>query len=131
MEALESLLFGIEPLTALAVGVGAILLPPAIGAIASNFNQEEEAGTESSDQSTENPVSQAFGSAGDAARGFAKDAIVWGFDVVENVQTAFAEASESFQDFMAESKAEHETKKADRQTADAGVQPRTVDIAGE
>lgn len=125
MEAIESLLFGIEPLTALVVGIGAILLAPAIGAVSSTIGKQEE---ESAAESTENPVTETFNSAGDTAKGFAKDAMVWGMDVVENIQTTFAEASESFQDFVAEAKAEYETKKAERQTADTTTQPRAVEI---
>jgi len=126
MEAIESLLFGIEPLTALVVGIGAILLAPAIGAVSSMMGKQDQ--EESTAESTENPVTQTFNSAGDTAKGFAKDAIVWGMDVAENIQTTFAEASESFQDFVAEAKADYETKKAERQAADTTTQPRRVEI---
>ncbi|MFB2876346.1 DUF5132 domain-containing protein [Floridanema aerugineum] len=125
MEAIESVLFGIEPITAIVVGIGAILLAPAIGAVTSMIGKQDE---ETDTESTENPVTQTFNSAGDTAKGFAKDAMVWGMDVVENIQTTFAETSESFQDFVAEAKAEYETKKAERQAADATTQPRAVEI---
>ena len=128
MEALESLLFGIEPLTALAVGIGAILLAPVIGAFSSREDQQDE---ESDAESTENPVTQTFNSASDTAKDFAKDAIVFGMDIIENIQTTLAEASESFQDFVAEAREEFETQKAERQADDDTTKPRTVEIVSD
>lgn len=125
MEAIESLLFGIEPLTALAVGIGAILLAPAIGAVSSMLDQQDQG---SDAESTENPVTQTFNSAGDTAKNLAKDAIVLGMDIVENIQTTFAEASESFQDFVAEAREEFETQKAERLATDDTNKPRAVEI---
>ncbi|MBE9225588.1 hypothetical protein IQ264_09160 [Phormidium sp. LEGE 05292] len=127
MEAIESLLFGIEPITAIAVGIGAILLAPIIGTVSSMVNKQDE---ESAAESTENPVTQTVSSAGETARDFAKDAMVWGMDVVESIQTTFAEASESFQDFVAEAKADYEIKKSERQAADTTTQPRTIEVEG-
>ncbi|MFB2836125.1 DUF5132 domain-containing protein [Floridanema evergladense] len=128
MEAIEAVFFGIEPLAAIAVGIGAILLVPAIGALNSIIGKESE---ESAAESTENPVTQTVNSAGDTAKGFAKDAMVWGMDFIENIQTTIAEANESFQDFVAEAKADYETKKTERQAADTTTQPRTVEIVGD
>lgn len=123
MEALESLLFGIEPMTALVVGVGAVLLAPVIGAASSAMGQSGEA-AEPGD-----PVSQAVGTASDTARDWAKGAMVWGLGVVEGIQTSVAEVGESFQDFVAEARADYETQKAEKLATEANAQPRVSKLS--
>lgn len=118
----ESFLFGIEPLTALAIGAGAVLLAPVIGAASSAMNQSAESAE------TSNPVSQAVDTAGDTARDWVKGAMVWGLEVVEGVQTSAAEVGESFQDFVAEAKADYEAKKAEKLATEASTRPHVVEI---
>jgi hypothetical protein len=125
MEAIESLLFGIEPVTALVVGVGAVLLAPVIGSVGSNLTQKEQ---ESSSETRDNPINQAVNSVGESAREFAKGAVVWGLGVFDGVQEVFAETSESFQDLMAEARVEYEAHKAERPASQATVQPHNVEI---
>jgi hypothetical protein len=81
---LEALLFGIEPVTAAVVGIGALVLAPVIGAIDSATGQNLSEGT----------------------RNAAKTALVWGIQAFEKAQSSAAEAGESFQDLFAEAKAE-------------------------
>ncbi len=81
---LEALLLGIEPLTALTVGVGALVLVPVVSAI---------------DSMTGSNLS-------DSTRSAAKTSLVWAFEAMDKAQHTFAEASESVQDLIAEAKAE-------------------------
>lgn len=78
MELLGLELLGFEPLAALAVGVGALVLAPVIASVGE-------------------PVS-------DAGNKVAKAGLVWGMEIVDNAQTFFAQAGESFQDLVAKSK---------------------------
>lgn len=86
---LEALLLGLEPVTALTIGVGALVLAPLAGAIdaatGSNFSE--------------------------STRSAAKTSMVWAFQAADKAQHTFAEASESFQDLMAEAKSEMMTVK--------------------
>lgn len=84
---LEALLLGLEPMTAIAVGVGALVLAPVVGAI---------------DSATGNSLSE-------GTRSAAKTAMIWGFQAFDKVQSSVAEASESFQDLVAEAKADLST----------------------
>lgn len=86
---LEALLLGLEPMTAAAVGVGALLLAPVIGAV---------------DSATNNSLSE-------GAKSVAKTGLIWGFQAFEKAQSAVAEASESFQDLVAEAKADMASSK--------------------
>ncbi len=125
METLEAILFGIEPVTALVVGVGAILLVPIVNAIGSAITQGEQEGSfaTAADQAT-----QAVNAAGDSVQGLAKEALVWGLEVIEGVQTTLAEANESFQDFVAEARTEYEAKKAEHRATEAVTQPQEIEI---
>ncbi len=91
---LEALLLGIEPMTALAAGVGAVLLAPLVDVISDLVKDDEK-------------VKDAGESVSNSAREATKDVMVWGLDVVENIQSSFAEAQESFNDLLAEAKEEH------------------------
>lgn len=93
---LEALLLGLEPLTALAVGVGALIITPVIGVVGSAIG---------SNSSGENPISDSF-------RSVAKTGLVWTMDAAEKVQTFAAETGESFQDLMAEAQTERRNEKA-------------------
>jgi hypothetical protein len=99
---LEALLLGLEPVTALTIGVGALLLAPAIGAVNSM---------------TDNSVSE-------TARNAAKTGLVWAFEAYDKTQQALAEANESFQDLIAEAKAEKVNSNGAPDT------PREVTIVG-
>jgi hypothetical protein len=81
---LEALLFGIEPITALAVGAGALVLIPVAGAI---------------DSVTGSKLS-------DGVRSTAKNGLVVVFEAFDKAQHTFAEASESVQDLIAEARAD-------------------------
>jgi hypothetical protein len=81
---LEALFLGLEPVTALAVGAGALILVPVVSAV---------------DSMTGSNMSE-------STRSVAKDGLVWAFEVFDKAQHAVAEASESVQDLIAEAKAE-------------------------
>ncbi len=102
MEIFEVLLFGLEPMTALAVGVGALVLAPVIG-VAGTLAGKDTAVGESLSESSKN---------------LAKAGLLWGMDVFDKTQTFVAEAGESFQDLVAEARAERAvaTSKAPDQT---------------
>jgi hypothetical protein len=86
---LEALLLGLEPVTALTIGVGALVLAPLVGAI---------------DAATGNKLTE-------STRSAAKTGMVFAFQAADKAQHTFAEASESFQDLMAEAKADMITSK--------------------
>lgn len=77
-------ILGLEPLAAFLVGVGALVLAPVISAASK-------------------PVL-------DTSQELAKNGLVWGMDVLEKTETFFAEVGESFEDIVAEAKAEHAAK---------------------
>jgi hypothetical protein len=108
---LEALLLGIEPLTALAVGVGAVVLAPVVGAL----------------NAAAGPDSKAGESIAESARDLAKNGLVWGFDAVEQAQTIFAQAEESFRDLVSDAKVEHAAKKSQPETP----APHNVEIVSE
>ncbi len=78
---LEALFLGLEPVTALAVGVGVLALAPLVG------------------MATKSELA-------DSARETAKKGLVFVFETFDKAQSAVAEAGESFQDLVAEAKAE-------------------------
>jgi hypothetical protein len=99
---LEALLLGLEPMTAAAIGVGALLLAPVLGAI---------------DAATGHKASE-------STREVAKTGLVWAFEAFDRVQSTVAEANESVQDLIAEAKAERSTSK----NGTAEIAPREVTI---
>jgi len=99
---LEALLLGLEPVTALTIGVGALLVAPVVGVI----------------------DSMTGGNVGEGGRNVAKTGLVWAFEAFDKVQHTVAETSESVQDLIAEAKAEmHESKNGSEDAA-----PREVTI---
>ena len=106
----EALFLGIEPLTALAVGLGAAVLVPVMNAVGQAVGQEDLGA----------PLAE-------TARESTKKVIVWSLEVFDNAQVAFAEAEESFRDLVADAKAEHATK----QNTSEPVTPREVEIVSE
>ncbi len=98
---LETLLLGLEPITALAIGAGALILVPVLGAVNSM---------------TGNTLS-------DSARGAAKTGLVFALDTFDKGQRAIAEAGESFQDLVAEAKSDRT-----KPTNGASETPREVSI---
>lgn len=105
---LESLLLGIEPLTALAVGIGALVFIPVVEAIGLDPNKWGESLSESTRKVT-------------------KDGLIWGFEIVDNAQSTFAEIEESFRDLLAEARAEHTLKKSQSEK----VEPRVIEVVAE
>jgi len=101
---LETLLLGLEPITALTIGAGALILVPAIGTI---------------DSMTGNSFS-------DSARGVAKTGLVLALDTFDKGQRLIAEAGESFQDLVAEAKSER-----NKPTNGAPEAPREVSIVSQ
>lgn len=85
---LEALLLGLEPLTALTIGIGALAIAPVAGAIGSAMGSKSEAGNSLSESS----------------RNLAKSGLVSVFDAFDKTQKVFAEAGESFQDLVAEAR---------------------------
>ncbi|SRR5579883_250639 len=105
-------LLGLEPLTALAVGIGAVVLAPVVNIVGKAVGQDP------------NQMGEAVS---DSARKLAKDALVQGFEVMENLQTFYAEAEESFRDLVSDAKVEHMAKKAKPES----VESREVKIVSE
>ncbi len=95
MEIFEFLFFE-EPLTALAVGVGALFIAPVLGVAGALAGKDTVVG-ESLSESSKN---------------LAKAGILWGMDVFDKTQSVVAEAGESFQDLVAEARAERASAKA-------------------
>lgn len=108
---MEALLFGLEPLTALAIGVGAVMLAPVVDGVGKAIGQDPKMGEAVSESARENT----------------KKALVWGFEAFENVQSVFAEAEESFRDLLADAKTEYNGKKSAKER----VEPREVEIVSE
>jgi len=127
MEALETILFGIEPITAMVVGVGALLLAPVIGTVGSAIAQS---GQESAAENGANPVTEAVNSASESLHGLAKNAVAWGLGVAEGAQATFAETSQSFQDLVAEARAEYESRQAAVPATQEAASPKEVEIIG-
>ncbi len=107
---LEALFLGLEPLTALAIGVGALLLAPLASATASYVSQHPEMTS----------------SVGESVRGAAKQGLIFTFEAAEKTQGFFAEASECLQDLVAEAKSDLANQKAQ-----ADSEPREVTIVAE
>jgi len=97
---LEALLLGLEPMTALAVGVGALVLAPVIG-VAGNLAGKDTAVGDSLSESS---------------RSLAKAGLIWSFDILDKTQSFFAEAAESFQDLVAEAKTDQTIAKSRAET---------------
>lgn len=90
MELLEGLFFGLEPVTALVIGVGALVLAPVVGVVGTVVGKDTAGGEGLSESS----------------RNLAKAGVMWGMDVLDKAQTFAAEAGETFQDIVAEASAE-------------------------
>ena len=96
---LEALFLGLEPMTALVIGIGAVILAPVIGAV--GVLGKDSAAVESVAEST---------------RDIAKTGLIWGLDIVDKTQSFFAEAGETFQDLVAEAVAERNATKANTES---------------
>jgi hypothetical protein len=114
----EALLLGIEPLTALAVGLSAVVLAPVISVVGGVVGKDKNL-SESLGETTKN-ISE-------SARGAFKETLIWGFGTFENAQVVFAEAEESFRDLVADAKTEYTVKKSTSEQVD----PREVEIVSE
>jgi len=106
----EALLLGIEPLTALAVGLGAVVLAPVASAVGHAVGDEK--------------LVESFS---ESARDLTKKTLVLGLAAFENAQGVFAEAQESFRDIVAEAKADQAAK----QTNAEHTEPHEVEIVSE
>jgi hypothetical protein len=106
----EALLLGIEPLTALAVGVGAVVLAPVVSAVGTAVGDEK--------------LVESFSA---SARDLTKKSLMLGFEAFENAQGVFAEAQESFRDIVADAKAEQVAKHAQAEQK----QPQEVEIVSD
>lgn len=99
---MEALLLGLEPMTAAVIGVGALVAAPVVGAI---------------DAAT-------GGNLAESAKSATKTGLIWTFQAFEQVQSSVAEASESFQDLIAEARSEMNAPKDSQPEAT----PREVTI---
>lgn len=106
----EALFLGIEPLAALAVGLGAVVLVPVVNAVGKAVGQEDLGA----------PLAE-------TARESTKKVIVWSLEAFDKAQVSFAEAEESFQDLVADAKAEYATQR----TVSESVTPHEVEIISE
>ncbi len=93
-------LFLEEPLAALAVGVGALVIAPVLGVAGTLVGKDTPVGDSLSESS----------------KNLAKAGVIWGMDVMDKTQSFFAEAGESFQDLVAEASADRATAKAKAET---------------
>ena len=103
----------LQPAIAIAIGVGALATVPLIGASGSS---EEESDTVA-DPGNNTPLEQnppQFQFQWDAnfitdpARSLVKNSLVWFFDILDQTQGFFAEATESIQDLVSEAKLEQQ-----------------------
>lgn len=108
----ESLLLGIEPVTALAVGVGAVILAPVVNAVGSAVGLDSNKLGESLSES---------------AKEIAKNTLVFGFEAFENAQTTYAHAEEAFRDLVSDARLEHMQKKSDSETAKS-TEPQVIEV---
>ncbi len=112
----EALLLGLEPLTALAVGVSAMVLVPAVSAVGKVTGHDDLA----------EPLAG-------VAKENTKKALVWGMEMFDTAHEAFAEAEESFRDLVADAKAEYTAKKSEASPTPtptpSPTPPREVEIA--
>ncbi len=106
----EALLLGLEPLAALAIGIGALALAPVVTTVGKAMGHDNLG----------EPLAE-------SAKEHTKKAMVWSLDAVENIQSSFAEAEESFRDLVADAQAERTAKKAQTNHAEH----REVEIVTE
>ncbi len=118
---LEALLLGLEPLTALVVGVGAVIMAPVVDVVGKAVEKDPRLGES---------LPKLGESLSESAKEVTKNTLVWGFEAFENAQTVFAEAEESFRDLVADAKTEYTTKKSGVEGVER-VEPREVEIASE
>jgi hypothetical protein len=115
----EALLLGLEPVTALAVGISAVILKPVVDIVGQAVQKDPR-------------LSESLPKLGetlsDSAKEAVKNSLVWGFETFENAQAAFAEAEESFRDLVADAKTEYVVKKS---AATTTVEPQNIEIASE
>jgi hypothetical protein len=113
----EALFLGLEPIAALAVGIGAIMLAPLVSVVTKAVNQDQN-------------LSQSLS---DSVRDVTKNTLVWGFEALENAQTIFSEAGESCRDLVADAKSEHLARKTalDNAVSAQNTEPRTVEIVSD
>lgn len=102
---LEALLLGLEPITALTIGVAALVLGPVIGAVNSL---------------TGNSLSE-------SSRSVAKTGLSWAFEAFDHTQSTIAEAGESLQDLIAEAKSD-QADQAKTKNVSVEKSPREVAI---
>lgn len=107
---LEALLLGLEPLTALGIGVGSLLLAPVVGVVGSAMGSDSALGNSLSESS----------------RSLAKTGVGWAVDTFDKTQTFFAETGESFQDLVAEAK--NDLKNSKSAKAEQNSSPHQVEI---
>jgi hypothetical protein len=99
----------LQPAVAIAIGIGALATVPLIGASGSS---EEESDTVADLPSDQNPPQFQFqwdaNFITDPARSLVKTSLVWFFDILDQTQGFFAEATESIQDLVSEAKLEQQ-----------------------
>lgn len=88
-------LLGIEPVVALGVGLGALAIAPVISVLSNTETGQKVA---------------------DTGRDLTKQGLKWGIETADNVQSYFAEASESWNDMVAEAQAEIRDSKKEKAT---------------
>ncbi len=106
----EALFLGLEPLTALAVGIGAFALAPVVNTLGKAMGQENLG----------EPLAE-------SAKEHTKKAIAWGLEAFDNAQSSFAEAEESFRDLVADAQAERIKNKVQTENN----HPHEVEIVSE
>ncbi len=108
----EALLLGLEPVTALAVGIGAVVLAPVVTAVGSAMGN-----------------SHLSESLSETTRELTKKGLVLGFEAVEKAQATYAQAEEAFRDLVADAKLEHVVKQSQTQTEITN--PQDIEIVAQ
>ncbi len=106
---LEALLLGLEPITALGIGLGSLALAPVVGVVGSAMGTDSAVGN----------------SLTESSRSLAKSGLVWIIDTFDKAQTFVAEAGEAFQDLVVEAKTDINTAKS---KAEQHSPPRDIQI---
>lgn len=123
----------LQPAIAIAIGVGALATVPLIAASGSS---EEESDTVADLPSDQNPPQFQFqwdaNFITDPARSLVKTSLVWFFDILDQTQGFFAEATENIQDLVSEAKLEQQNiAKSRGETANTtkdGTTPSEIEI---
>jgi hypothetical protein len=95
----EALLFGVEPVTALALGVAAVILTPVLKEIGSAIGSAMKS-------------SELGKSVSESAKDIAKESLVLGMGAIDNLQFAYSQGQETVRDVVVDATLEYTVNQA-------------------